>query len=254
MSQPDLEKLAQQCQAGELKPCTELAEKIRTLTDQDLALVARTSRVALARIYAVAKLSDRAALAEIAKTDLDPHVRNAATERLSDQVTLANQKAPAEVAASGNRDQTARTLYFGGQSGFGMLIEVKKPEETIQHGADLTPKPEYKGTTGELTHGVVVRRIDDKTIELGVGTTLQVALQVDSVTGVPKVAKGTSALGYPGSLVTLQPGTSVIWQNQEVSPEGSGAVTFRVVADEKTGQLTLSVTNGQGIKYTQRRE
>lgn len=144
-------------------------------------------------------------------------------------------------------------------------MEVKEPKDAIRYTADISSF--Y--STGDIsmdrdyifladsTYANVTRRIDEKTIELGVGTKLEVALFipigsskfVDKAGGNKKIA----LLGHPGSTITLQPGASLVWRGMELSPMGRTPVTFRiglekdepVISEIVSGNLTFTERDSQ---------
>lgn len=126
---------------------------------------------------------------------------------------------------------------------WGFISEVTKPEEGIICDADITRDTKYKANQTEV---VVVERIDKNTVKLGMGTRLQLAL-------VPN-AKGEMValmlLGYPGSKVTLQPGTSVEWNKMTLKPGEGKAVTF--VIGERDGKVILEKIS-RGVLQSERK-
>ena len=125
---------------------------------------------------------------------------------------------------------------------FGMISEVKAPDQAIQHNADLTPKPEYKGIRGDLTHGVVVRRVDSKIIELGVGTKLQIAI----ING--------QGLKYAESVPEKSIAIDSVVGGKSGTETDLTIVSTIKVGKDKTGLIqTLYLTEGK-IRITQERE
>jgi hypothetical protein len=93
----------------------------------------------------------------------------------------------------------------------------------------------YKGggLIGKDTRVTVVRRKDEKTVELGKDSQFQT---------LSALGRFVFLIGCPGSTVTLQPGVSVRFGATEVSPAEKEPVTFRV--DLKDGKPTIGEVTG----------
>ena len=94
---------------------------------------------------------------------------------------------------------------------------------------------------GSDTHLNIIRRIDDKTIELGPGTRFQTISLLR--TFLPLV-------GAPGSSVTLPAGASVVFEGMELSPAGPDPVTFRIAAKDR--ECVVGGIKGGKLEFRQR--
>lgn len=126
-----------------------------------------------------------------------------------------------------------------------------KLDGPFSYSADITPSQEslrfvnmkYKDgmPIGKYTHINVIRRVDRETIEMGSGTEFQTIRTLGGF--VPLI-------GFPGSSVTLEPDTSIVFRGHELSPMGNQQVTFYVGLEDE--RLIISEIKGGRLKFSRK--
>lgn len=137
----------------------------------------------------------------------------------------------------------ANEIFFNTSDGkvisFGLIASPTNEEETkIIHDRMLSSH-----RTWALYTVANIISSNDKTILLGEGSKLQVALRIDGGKGFI----GRSLLGSPGSTITLHPGVSVTWNEMDLSPEDSKVATF--IIGLKEGTLIIEKIKDGKLKF-----
>ena len=132
---------------------------------------------------------------------------------------------------------------------------VEKVEESILHSVDITPGEDcaYVEAIMNDTKANITAHTEDRNIQLGVGSSLNLLLVESSGKIMVK-----SLLGYPGSELTLQPQTSVVWKGMNLYPGGDKPVTFTfgflkgipVISKITSGELRFSRRDSKGDAIT----